>query len=114
MKQSVYNIIAIVLLIAAVGYLNIFAMEKQKEAINKIDIAMDKIRFFGNNNYTMSDLLDKYNGYKKSIAQNITVPKIDGKYNLSINRFYSTKCEEAMRIYPLKETLYTIGSINVL
>ena len=53
------------------------------------------------------------NGYKKSIAQNITVPKIDGKYNLSINRFYSTKCEEAMRIYPLKETLYTIGSINV-
>ena len=53
------------------------------------------------------------NGYKQSIAQYITVPKIDGKYNLSINRFYSTKCEEAMRLYPLKETLYTIGSINV-
>ena len=60
MKQSVYNIIAIVLLIAGVGYLNIVAMEKQKEAINKIDIAMNKIRFFGNKNYTMSDLLDKY------------------------------------------------------
>ena len=40
MKQSVYNIIAIVLLIAGVGYLNIVAMEKQKEAINKIDICL--------------------------------------------------------------------------
>ena len=48
MKQSVYNIIAIVLLIAGVGYLNIVAIEKQKEAINKIDIVMDKIMFFGN------------------------------------------------------------------
>ena len=85
MKQSVYNIIAIVLLIAGVGYLNIVAMEKQKEAINKIDIAMDKIRFFGNNNYTMSDLLDKYNGYKKSIPTLASYYENDNELIVSLN-----------------------------
>ena len=53
------------------------------------------------------------NGYKQSIAQNITIPTVDGEYSLNINRFYSTKCEEAMKIYPLKETLFSIGTINV-
>ena len=85
MKQSVYNIIAIVLLIAGVGYLNIVAMEKQKEAINKIDIAMDKIQFFGNNNYTMSDLLDKYNGYKKSIPTLASYYENDNQLIVSLN-----------------------------
>ena len=85
MKQSVYNIIAIVLLIAGVGYLNIVAMEKQKAAINKIDIAMDKIRFFGNNNYTMSDLLDKYNGYKKSIPTLASYYENDNELIVSLN-----------------------------
>jgi len=85
MKQSVYNIIAIVLLIAGVGYLNIVAMEKQKEAINKIDIAMDKIQFFGNNNYTMSDLLDKYNGYKKSIPTLASYYENDNELIVSLN-----------------------------
>ena len=85
MKQSVYNIIAIVLLIAGVGYLNIVAMEKQKEAINKIDIAMDKIGFFGNNNYTMSDLLDKYNGYKKSIPTLASYYENDNQLIVSLN-----------------------------
>ena len=86
MKQSVYNIIAIVLLIAGVGYLNIVAMEKQKEAINKIDIAMDKIQFFGNNNYTMSDLLDKYNGYKKSIPTLASYYENDNELIVSLNK----------------------------
>ena len=85
MKQSVYNIIAIVLLIAGVGYLNIVAMEKQKESINKIDVAMDKIRFFGNNNYTMSDLLDKYNGYKKSIPTLASYYENDNELIVSLN-----------------------------
>ena len=85
MKQSVFNIIAIVLLFAGVGYLNIVAMEKQKEAINKIDIAMDKIQFFGNNNYTMSDLLDKYNGYKKSIPTLASYYENDNQLIVSLN-----------------------------
>ena len=85
MKQSVYNIIAIVLLIAGVGYLNIVAIEKQKEAINKIDIVMDKIMFFGNNNYTMSDLLDKYNGYKKSIPTLASYYENDNELIVSLN-----------------------------
>ena len=46
MKTSTYNIVAIVLLIAGVCYLNVLSMEKQKETDHQIDITISKIKSF--------------------------------------------------------------------
>ena len=86
MKTSTYNIVAIVLLIAGVCYLNVLSMEKQKETHHQIDITISKIKLFEKNNYVMSDLLDRYNGYIKNIPTLASFYENDNELIVSLNK----------------------------
>ena len=93
MKTSTYNIVAIVLLIAGVCYLNVLSMEKQKETDHQIDITIGKIQLFEKNNYAMSDLLDRYNGYIKNIPTLASFYENDNELIVSLNKIKDV-CEK--------------------
>ena len=66
MKTSTYNIVAIVLLIAGVCYLNVLSMEKQKETDHQIDITISKIKLFEKKLFPNKILLTGQSGIGKA------------------------------------------------
>ena len=86
MKTSPYKMITILLLIIGICYYNIITMENQKVITQKIDITKNKIKLFQENNDSLSDLINQYNRYMKSIPTLATYYENDNEVLSSLNK----------------------------